>query len=55
MTTLRPIDAAALAQLNKALIGFDRIFTNLETKNTNQSYPPYNIIKYDEKIGRAHV
>ena len=48
MTTLRPIDAAALAQLNKALIGFDRIFTNLETRNTNQSYPPYNIIKYDE-------
>lgn len=48
MTTLRPIDATALAHLNKALIGFDRIFTNMESRNMNQSYPPYNILKYDE-------
>lgn len=48
MTTLRQIDATALANLNKALIGFDRIFTNLETRNINQTYPPYNILKYDE-------
>lgn len=51
MTTLRPIDAAALAQLNRALIGFDRIFTNLETRNSSNNsnnYPPYNILKYNE-------
>ena len=36
--------------LNKALVGFDRIFDNFETRfanQINQSYPPYNI----EKIG----
>ena len=48
MTTLKTIDAAALANLNKALIGFDRIFNNLESRNLNHSYPPYNILKYDE-------
>lgn len=47
---LRPIDAAALAQLNRALIGFDRIFHNIESRsvNTNNNYPPFNILKYDE-------
>lgn len=48
MTQLRTIDASAIAQLNKALIGFDRIFTNLENRNLNQTYPPYNILKYNE-------
>lgn len=47
---LRPIDAAALAQLNRALIGFDRIFHQIENRSVgaNNNYPPFNILKYDE-------
>jgi molecular chaperone IbpA len=46
---LRPIDAAALAQLNRALIGFDRIYHNIEARGVStQNYPPFNILKYDE-------
>lgn len=48
MTQLRTIDTTALAQLNRALVGFDRIFNDrfFETRTTN--YPPYNIVKYEE-------
>jgi molecular chaperone IbpA len=48
MTQLRTIDTAALAHLNKAFVGFDRLFNDrfFETRSTN--YPPYNIVKYDE-------
>lgn len=46
MSTVKVIDTATLAQISKALIGFDRIFNNIEMKNSN--YPPYNILKYDE-------
>ena len=46
MTQLRTIDTAALAQLSKALVGFDRYFTAPHHQNGN--YPPHNIIKYDE-------
>lgn len=48
MTQLRTIDTAALAHLNRALVGFDRIFNDrfFETRTTN--YPPYNILKYEE-------
>lgn len=48
---LRTIDAAALANLNRALIGFDRIFHNAEARFANSvqtNYPPYNILKHDE-------
>jgi molecular chaperone IbpA len=47
---LRTIDANALAQINRALIGFDRIFNNIEARafNGNNNYPPYNVLKYDE-------
>ena len=36
--------------LNKALVGFDQIFHDYELRQeqTTQSYPPYNVIKYDE-------
>jgi molecular chaperone IbpA len=47
MTQLRTVDAAALAQLSKALVGFDRYFVNTPT-HTNSNYPPHNIVKYDE-------
>lgn len=48
MTQLRTIDTNALAHLNRALVGFDRIFNDrfFETRTTN--YPPYNILKYEE-------
>jgi len=51
MQPLRTIDAAALAHLNRALIGFDRIFHQIENRSvgTNNNYPPFNIIKYDEQ------
>jgi molecular chaperone IbpA len=51
MNGLTRFDTNALAQLNRALVGFDRIFDNIETRYANSSassnYPPYNI----EKIG----
>ena len=43
---LRTIDTAALAQLSKALVGFDRYFTAPHHQNGN--YPPHNIVKYDD-------
>jgi len=49
MTQLRTIDAAALAQLNRALVGFDRVFNDrFFNGHTNSNYPPYNIVKYTE-------
>lgn len=46
---LRTIDPAALAQLNRALVGFDRYFTEGFFNGTsNGNYPPHNIVKYNE-------
>jgi molecular chaperone IbpA len=45
-TQLRTIDTAALAQLSKALVGFDRYFSAPHHQNGN--YPPHNIVKYDD-------
>lgn len=47
MNQLRTIDTAHLANLNRALVGFDRYF-NGHFPNTNGNYPPHNIVKYDE-------
>lgn len=51
MNSLTRLDANSLAQLNRALIGFDRIFSDLETRhlNSTNNYPPYNIIKHDSE------
>jgi molecular chaperone IbpA len=46
-TQLRTIDPAALAQISRALVGFDRYF-NGHLSNTNGNYPPHNIVKYDD-------
>ena len=46
MTQLRTIDTAALAQLSKALVGFDRYFN--VPQHANGNYPPHNIVKYSE-------
>lgn len=43
---LRTIDAAALANLSRALVGFDHIF-NARVNNSN--YPPHNIVKYSDR------
>jgi HSP20 family molecular chaperone IbpA len=49
MTQLRNIDAAALAHLNRALVGFDRVFNDRFFNGSQPSnYPPHNIVKYDE-------
>ena len=47
MNQLRTIDAAHLANLSRALVGFDRYF-NGHFANTNGNYPPHNIVKYNE-------
>ena len=49
MTQLRTIDAAALAQLNRALVGFDRVFNDRFFQgNQTSNYPPHNIVKYSD-------
>lgn len=48
MTQLTRFDTAAL---NRALVGFDRIFDDMERRFANQignNYPPYNIAKVGE-------
>jgi len=45
MTQLRTINAADLAQLSRALVGFDRYFSS---QATNSNYPPHNIVKYSD-------
>jgi molecular chaperone IbpA len=46
MNALTRFDTTALNQLNRALVGFDRLFT--ERLSQQQTYPPYNIIKKNE-------
>ena len=49
MTQLRTLDTAALAQLNKALVGFDRYFNDRFFQGAqNGNYPPHNIVKYSD-------
>ena len=45
MTTLRTINAADLAHLSRALVGFDRYFNS---QQANSNYPPHNIVKYSD-------
>ena len=47
MTQLRTIDTAQLANLSRALVGFDRYFNN-QFANVNGNYPPHNIVKYND-------
>ena len=50
MTQLTRFDAAAL---NRALVGFDRIFDDMERRFANQvsnNYPPYNVAKLQENL-----
>lgn len=48
MNALTRFDTQAL---NRALVGFDRMFDTFETRFANQlnsNYPPYNVIKSDD-------
>lgn len=48
MNQLTRFDTTAL---NRALIGFDRLFTDMErhsANSTHNNYPPYNVVKHDE-------
>jgi len=45
------IDTNALNQLNRALIGFDRVFEDFENRwanNVQTNYPPHNVLKTGE-------
>jgi molecular chaperone IbpA len=46
MSQLRTIDTQALANLSRALVGFDRYFN--APHHVNGNYPPHNIVKYSE-------
>ena len=48
MSQLRTIDAAALAHLNRALVGFDRVFNDRFFEARTNNYPPHNIVKYND-------
>lgn len=50
MNQLVRFDTNALQHLNRALIGFDRIFDNFENRyqNSATNYPPYNVLKHDD-------
>jgi molecular chaperone IbpA len=40
-----------MAQLNRALVGFDRLFDSFESRFANQlttNYPPHNVVKIGE-------
>ena len=48
MSQLKVLSNAELASLNKALIGFDTLFTNILAATAANNYPPHNIVKYDD-------
>lgn len=54
MNQLARFDTSAL---NRALIGFDRIFNDFENRfqHSTTNYPPYNVIKHDENSFEVEV
>lgn len=55
MSHLRTITNAELAALNKALIGFDTLFTNVLAATAANNYPPHNIVKYSDSCYEIEV
>lgn len=52
MTQVTRFDTNALAQLNRALVGFDRMYDVFEHRLASQvqtNYPPHNIVRADEQ------
>lgn len=44
--------------LNRALVGFDRMFEDFESRfanQINQSYPPYNVVKFDDNTYEIQI
>ena len=55
MNALTRFDPTAL---NRALIGFDRLFDDVERRyanSTQNNYPPYNILKHDDNSFEIEV
>ena len=44
---LKAVTPADLAQISRALVGFDTIF-NQRLQQVNGNYPPHNIVKYSD-------
>jgi molecular chaperone IbpA len=57
MNQLARFDTNALAHLNRALIGFDRIFDNFENRyqHSTTNYPPYNVLKHDDNTFEVEI
>jgi molecular chaperone IbpA len=57
MNQLARFDTNALNQLNRALIGFDSLFNDVERRYANSvpNYPPYNVLKHDENSFEIEV
>jgi molecular chaperone IbpA len=57
MNQLARFDTTALQHLNRALIGFDRIFDNFENRyqNSTTNYPPYNVLKHDDNTFEVEI
>jgi molecular chaperone IbpA len=56
MNALSRFDTTALNQLNKALIGFDRMFHTVENRfQSGINYPPYNVIKNSENSYQIEI
>jgi molecular chaperone IbpA len=58
MNQLTRFDTTALNQLNRALIGFDSLFNDVERRFANSvqtNYPPYNVLKHDDNTFEIEV
>ena len=57
MNQLARFDTTALNQLNRALIGFDSLFNDVERRFSNSipNYPPYNVLKHDDNSFEIEV
>ena len=55
MSQLRTISNTELAALNKALIGFDTLFTNILAASAANNYPPHNIVKFSDSYYEIEV
>lgn len=58
MNQIMRIDTNTLNALNKALLGFDGLFTDFEQRFVNQintNYPPYNILKHGKDAYELQV
>lgn len=54
MNTITRFDPSSL---NRALIGFDRLFDDFERRfsNSTTNYPPYNVLKHDENLFEIEI